>query len=894
MLLARATSRAAFDEPGEPRPRVGVRRVGLLGERGARRGEEVLAGGLAAARLLAQPVGVAPREPVALARERRGDPGERRDAPLEVRAPLLRRELAGRLARADLLRHHLERGEIALRVGAVGARHEVAEAGALEVVPGEVGVEDAREPPVQPLQRDLRRQHLRRGLLRRRRGLRASGASSARAARARAPRRRAPCSGERARRRRGPAPERGRRAPRGRPRAPGAAAPAAPPRRGPRRRRPPRAPTRRAKSARPSASASTSASSRVTSSSVSRRRASASGRRIGRAATDQRARTMRPRTRALLSSGRARSRTRLGRARARPTSAPDDERERDVLREREAEVARVGVGDVPRAQEVEQEPAEAVAPPRGAGGAGPAGRRGGGASRGAPRARGAGSPRTARDRGAARRGSGPRARKSVSTPGWSWTVKQPIRAIPTPARCRAPRRRRTSRNGIRFTPEPDDRRDDAAEEAAHRREPLPQHEDPPRLLELLRVVEEQVHEVTDDDPGEHADHREVQDDLRVLAELARAALREERRGEDPERGEDAEGLDGDRAERDARQLEPRDDGERHGRSLPAWPPRLKAECGAGGRSRSMTARRLHGERGAPAAPAASAALGAPAASLSSRLEVLRWRRPLRRPRHARPATLFPGARLLAVEPLRPDAARPAPRARRRSGTASRSASRCATRRARRRRFVFRTQAANEFGHDRRSDRMDEALVAWDLFNRTPEHVRALDVGAIGDRRAARVAPRHGRAVPRHRVGRGGALRGGPPPRRPREAAAAPLDLARADALAGYLARAPRAAARRPAGWRRAVRDLARPRRGDLRDGGRLPGGHPRRAARAAARDRGALPRVALAAARPLAPARADPRRLPPVQRRLPPGRRRGGSFTLLDASRGGAAIRPTT
>ena len=38
----------------------------------------------------------------------------------------------------------------------------------------------------------------------------------------------------------------------------------------------------------------------------------------------------------------------------------------------------------------------------------------------------------------------------------------------------------------------------------------------PGVLELLGVVEEQVHEVSDDDAREHTDHREVEDDLRVL------------------------------------------------------------------------------------------------------------------------------------------------------------------------------------------------------------------------------------------------------------------------------------------------------------------------------------------------------------------------------------------
>jgi hypothetical protein len=47
-------------------------------------------------------------------------------------------------------------------------------------------------------------------------------------------------------------------------------------------------------------------------------------------------------------------------------------------------------------------------------------------------------------------------------------------------------------------------------------------------------------------------------------------------------------------------------------------------------------------------------------------------------------------------------------------------------------LVFHTAAANEFGHDRRSDRVAEMLLAWDTFGAIPRHVEALDVGVIGE------------------------------------------------------------------------------------------------------------------------------------------------------------------
>lgn len=45
-------------------------------------------------------------------------------------------------------------------------------------------------------------------------------------------------------------------------------------------------------------------------------------------------------------------------------------------------------------------------------------------------------------------------------------------------------------------------------------------------------------------------------------------------------------------------------------------------------------------------------------------------------------------------------------------------------------LVFRTATPNDFGHDRRSDRAQAMLLDYDTFSRIPEHVRALDVGAV--------------------------------------------------------------------------------------------------------------------------------------------------------------------
>lgn len=48
----------------------------------------------------------------------------------------------------------------------------------------------------------------------------------------------------------------------------------------------------------------------------------------------------------------------------------------------------------------------------------------------------------------------------------------------------------------------------------------------------------------------------------------------------------------------------------------------------------------------------------------------------------------------------------------------------------RRSYVLHTAVADEFGHDRRSDRAKNMLLAYDTFQSIPEHVPAVDVGTI--------------------------------------------------------------------------------------------------------------------------------------------------------------------
>lgn len=118
--------------------------------------------------------------------------------------------------------------------------------------------------------------------------------------------------------------------------------------------------------------------------------------------------------------------------------------------------------------------------------------------------------------------------------------------------------------------------------------------------------------------------------------------------------------------------------------------------------------------------------------------------------------------------------------------------------------VVRTMRSDPFGHDRRADRFEQLTMSYDTFDQIPGHVRALDVGAFDEAGNLISLPRgepflvtewapgtlyaqdlHEVALLSH---------------------ARPLDLARADLLATYLAtlHAPHAA---PAAYTRAIRDL---------------------------------------------------------------------------------------
>jgi hypothetical protein len=124
----------------------------------------------------------------------------------------------------------------------------------------------------------------------------------------------------------------------------------------------------------------------------------------------------------------------------------------------------------------------------------------------------------------------------------------------------------------------------------------------------------------------------------------------------------------------------------------------------------------------------------------------------------------------------------------------------------RRDVVLHFARADEAGHDRRSDRAQEMLLAFDTFNQLPRHVPAIDVGAV---------TKEGELVSLHETGEFWMLSGwaaGAPyaddlRRIARTGEILPEDLRRAQALSRYLVDLHAEKIDRPGAYRRAVRDL---------------------------------------------------------------------------------------
>jgi hypothetical protein len=170
------------------------------------------------------------------------------------------------------------------------------------------------------------------------------------------------------------------------------------------------------------------------------------------------------------------------------------------------------------------------------------------------------------------------------------------------------------------------------------------------------------------------------------------------------------------------------------------------------------------------------------------------------------ASLVPGGRLVSYEPLRPDSSGAGAGEEKALGYGNPIRLLVQDAAGAVRAFVFRTEAANEFGHQRVADRMAEALVSWDLFNRMPDHVRAVDVGALSSG-ASPVSLRDAGEPYLVTEWVEGARYADDLRRVAREGALGPLDLPRAEALARWLVALHAERHEDAHAWRRAVRDL---------------------------------------------------------------------------------------
>ncbi len=121
-------------------------------------------------------------------------------------------------------------------------------------------------------------------------------------------------------------------------------------------------------------------------------------------------------------------------------------------------------------------------------------------------------------------------------------------------------------------------------------------------------------------------------------------------------------------------------------------------------------------------------------------------------------------------------------------------------------LVFRTASSNIFGHDRRSDRAAGMLLSYDTFGAIPDHVRALDTGAIlPDGRLLSV--REGGEFYLLTDFAEGRLYAEDLRRIAAQGRATDADVARCDALARWLVRLHRERIDEPDAYTRAVRDL---------------------------------------------------------------------------------------
>ncbi|MFO0561229.1 MAG: phosphotransferase [Polyangiales bacterium] len=119
--------------------------------------------------------------------------------------------------------------------------------------------------------------------------------------------------------------------------------------------------------------------------------------------------------------------------------------------------------------------------------------------------------------------------------------------------------------------------------------------------------------------------------------------------------------------------------------------------------------------------------------------------------------------------------------------------------------VFHTATANDFGHDRRSDRAQGMLLAFDTFDAVPQHAKALDVGAIAHD-GSLVSVAHTREFYLLTEWADGTLYADDLRRVAADGTCSERDLLRVDRLAEYLADLHSLPGSHPQAYTRAIRD----------------------------------------------------------------------------------------
>ena len=170
------------------------------------------------------------------------------------------------------------------------------------------------------------------------------------------------------------------------------------------------------------------------------------------------------------------------------------------------------------------------------------------------------------------------------------------------------------------------------------------------------------------------------------------------------------------------------------------------------------------------------------------------------------ATLFPGARVTSARALGPDAHPSESETEKQIGYGRPLRITLALAGGTTRDVVMHTASADEYGHDRRADRLGAQVLCLDTFHLVPEHVRAIDAGALRD---------DGTLVSLRGTGGGylltewaeGELYAGDLRRIAREGTLTSRDVERAEVLARYLAALHSERGSSPAAYSRAIRDL---------------------------------------------------------------------------------------